>query len=78
MQIRNEKYPEAVMIHLLPGIYVSEFFCVLLYFPYFLQNLLIIPQIVFSDGFFSDPAFIFLQPLFDLSVNALAIQLILV
>lgn len=29
------------MIHLLPGIYVSEFFCVLLYFPYFLQNLFI-------------------------------------
>lgn len=26
MQIRNEKYPEAVMIHLLPGIYVSDSF----------------------------------------------------
>ena len=38
----------------------------------------IIPQIVFSDGSFSEPAFIFLQPLFDLSVNALAVQLILV
>lgn len=82
MQIRNEKYPEAVMIHLLPGIYVSDSFCVLLS-VLFAESLYfriceIIPQIVFSDGSFSEPAFIFLQPLFDLSVNALAVQLILV